>query len=365
MHRFLARTLLLLAPWTVHAQAPKLAFPLPGERAPEKPPPQRPDGQETDPGRTLELTPMLVHPDAHNAVDAWLIEIARSDGNPRVLDQRDFLRAVTDVQMARFLSAAAQYVHERWLNGDRSDWRVTEFLDEVKRLALPPHYTIFLLHGHSDVGQLRRGLVRAEVGVSRLTGLNAIQGQSVAWELWGPSLGAGIEWPWRADPYQTTWPLGYAGVGLQATQASGKIAAGDTRLGSVDYFGLNFQVHASARYTLNPSITLHFTAATGFGLGTLRVIRRVFDGDKALTDPCTSDASTLDLNAATKTVRCAVTNAFGIYYSIPVEGGIGATFWGWLDLRAGATWNGLSVDPVVWAPGHLWTAWARLGVVMR
>ena len=347
--------------------APRLAFPMPGDRpAPQVAAPARADVQDADTGRSLELTSMLIHPDAHNAVDAWILEIARSDGNPRMLDERDFLRAMSDVQTARFLSAAAQYVQERWLKGDRSDWRVTEFLQEVKKLNLPPFYTIFLLHGHTDVGQLRRGLVRAEVGPVWMWGHSPLQGQNVDWNVAGPTLGVGVEWPWRADPYQTTWPLGYAGLGAYMSQGTGSIVSAGTNLGSVDYFGLDFLVHASARYTLNPSVTLQATAATGFGIGTMRVKRREFDGDTALTDPCAADANAgLSLNAATQAVRCTVTNAFGIFYSLPVEGSVGASFWGWFDLRAGMSWNAMSVDPAVWAPARLWMGWLRAGIVLR
>ncbi len=322
------------------------------------------DAKPDDEPQAVDLATLLGSEESCNAVDLWLVEIARSDGHPRTLDDHDFLRAVGPATVKKFLYAADRYVNERWIRCDRSDWVVTEFLDTLGELHLPAYYTVFLLHGHSDIGRLRRGHTTAYVPYRWHFATNRIQGHDVTWNPSGVGIGVGVSWPWLADPYQVKWPLGWLGVGMRALRGSGSIRDKDQVLGTTDLFELAFLVQGSMRYTLSPMWTLHLDGATGFSLGTLRVLRAVNDG--GLTDPCAVDPSRgLDLNAAGVAVRCAVNNSFGFYHAFPLEIGAGVLMWEWLDLSFNYGYASMVTDRSQFSPGGLHSFTLGLGIVIH
>lgn len=306
------------------------------------------------------LGPLLASDDACNDIDRWLADIARSDGDPMVLDARDFVRGMRDEVVDAFLLAAGRYVQTRWIKGQRDDVVGAHFLDEIAKLDLPPRYTVFLLYGSADIGRLRRGHLIGQVSGSYAASSSQIQSHTVDWGLTGTALGVEGLWPWRADPYQGRWPLLYIGAGLQASRASGTLTEGETKHADVDRFELGLQLLMHARYTVSPTLLLKAGVGTGFGAGTLKV-DTVWE--QGLEDPCKLDPSVgLDLDAAGKAVRCNVTTSFGFFQSYPVVATVGAQVLGWLNLDLVYARTAYQTDKAVFAPEALHEVGLRLGM---
>lgn len=314
-------------------------------------------------GYRVFLAPLLVTDDACNDVDRWLLDIARSDGRPEVLEASDFLRGVREPVVAAFLAAAGQYVKARWLLGNRTLSAATEFLDTVGKLELPPRYTIFMLYGHSDMARLRRGHVLGFVSAAYANTTNSLQGHEVDWQLTGEHLGGETLWPWRSDPYQGRWPLAYLGLGMVVGRSTGAIWRAEERLGDLTRFELDLYLAASMRYRLNPEWLIKATGTLGFGFGTLKVDRVWKDGSTQISDPCLYDSSAgLDFDAAAQAVRCSVTNSFGFFQAWPYSLGLGVQAFGWLELDARWQHTAYDVDKAVVAPQQLNEWFLRLGI---
>jgi hypothetical protein len=239
----------------------------------------------------------------------------------------------------------------------------TSFLDEIARLDLPHRYTVFLLYGSADIGRLRRGHLVGTGRLGRTFGTSTIQGHGVHGSMLSRTLGGESLWPFRADPYQGRWPLGYLGLGLEATHGTGDVTFGDTTVGSSNLFALTFLLTAHLRYTLNPTLVLQGALGTGFGLGTLKVDRAAVPSDKAIDDPCKIDPDAgLDLNAASAAVRCTITNSFGFFQSYPVWISGGVELWGWLHVDAVYQHTSYVTDKVQFAPPALEDLSLRLGI---
>ncbi len=313
--------------------------------------------------RKVFLQPLLASDDADNDVDRWLLDIARSDGAPNVLDALDFVRAVPDATVDAFLAAANRYVNARWIRGDRANAVVAAFLDEVAHLNLPPRYTVFLLYGSADIGRLRRGHLVGNVRAGKVSASNVIQGHAIDWAMTGWGIGGESLWPWQSDPYQARWPLAYLGLGMEASHATGTVTHLGTSIADTNLFALTFLIAAHLRLTLNPTWLVKGSVGTGFGLGTLKVVRRNPDDTNGLQDPCKLDPEAgLDLNAASAAVRCTITNSFGFFQSYPVIFSGGVEVWGWLHLDATYQYASLVTDKVQFAPPGIHELSLRLGV---
>ena len=309
------------------------------------------------------LAPLLVTDDACNDVDRWLLDVARSDGRPEVLEASDFLRGVREPVVAAFLAAAGNYVKARWSEGNRTLSAATEFLDAVGKLDLPPRYTVFMLYGHSDIARLRRGHVLGFVSAAYADSANTLQGHEVDWRLTGQHLGGETLWPWRSDPYQGRWPLAYLGLGMVVGRSTGAIWNGDERLGDMTRFELDLYLAASMRFRLSPEWLVKATGTLGFGFGTVKVDRVWKDGSAKITDPCQYDSSAgVDFDAAAQAVRCSVTNSFGFFQAWPYSLGIGFQAYGWLEVDARWQHTGYDVDKAVVAPVELNEWYLRLGI---
>lgn len=273
--------------------------------------------------------------DRFNDIDRWLVDLARADGRPDELDRRDFIRAMPDVAVAGFLTAAQRYVQKRCNAGDRSEDVASEFLDAVSRLEMPPRYTVLMVYGNSDISGIRHGRLVGYVSLGTASATSKLAGFDLDWDISTRSIGIESLWAWNADPYAGRRLLLYLGIGVEGMRGNGKLTDIEgTAIGEIDYFGFRVGLFAHARYAVAPWLTGYLAFGSGFGIGTLRVAGSPRES-LGVEDPCNINLT--DLQTADDAVRCTITNALGFYDTFPLTLRLGAQLFGWLNLEG--TWS--------------------------
>lgn len=317
----------------------------------------RPMGR--DPYRVF-LHVMSAQQDRYNDVDRWLLDLARADGRPNELDARDFIRGMPDASVDGLLTAARDYVYRRWGRGDRSEDVVSDFLDAIARLELPPRYTVLMVYGNSDISGMRHGHLVGSFMLGRAFGTSQLEGSPLHWRLDMRSLGGESMWAWRADPYVDNRLLLYLGIGIEGMHGKGEIRDDDDNvLVPLDFFGFRLGLNAHVRYAVRPWLTLQTVVGAGFGVGTLRAQGSVRDS-LGVTDPCNIDLT--QIQSADDAVRCTINNSLGLYDTFPFTARVGAQLFGWLQLEALYSYEPLYVAETLIAPAAMHQVWLRLGV---
>ncbi|MCB9740377.1 MAG: hypothetical protein H6747_14035 [Deltaproteobacteria bacterium] len=292
------------------------------------------------------LHSMTAQRDRYNDVDRWLVDLARADGRPNELDSRDFIRAMSDRSVDAFLSAARTYIYRRWAGGDRSEDVVSEFLDAISRIALPPRYTVLMVYGNSDISGMRHGHLIGVLSLGSASAESRLDGFDLAWSLQTRSIGGESLWAFRADPYVDNRLLLYLGIGLDGLRGKGTVSEATSGVEvPVDLFGFRLHLNAHLRFAVRPWISAHASIGAGFGIGTLRANGPVRD-QLGTPDPCNLDLS--KLAEADDAVRCTISNALGFYDTFPVQGRLGLQLFGWLVVEGVYAW-----DPIFTADTHI------------
>ena len=265
-----------------------------------------------------------------------------------------------DASVEGMLTAARDYVYQRWGRGDRSEDVVSHFLDAIARLELPPRYTVLMVYGNSDISGMRHGHLVGSFMLGQAFATSHLEGSPLKWRLDMRSLGGESLWAWRADPYLDNRVLLYLGIGIEGMHGKGEIRDSDgNQLVPLDFFGFRLGLNAHVRYTIGPSLTLQAVAGAGFGVGTLRVQGSVRDS-LGVADPCNIDLS--QLQSADNAVRCTINNSLGLYDTFPMTFRLGAQLIGWLQLEALYSYEPLYVAETLVAPSAMHQFWLRLGI---